>query len=216
MFLFAWDALDGQSAEVAGTDGKNPGSPDKAPETGQNPDETPSPDVDVTRTGDTPPPTDPTNTQPDEPRKPDRTEPRFAITSEIGLSLREAPNAQADRLGVLRPDALVRETGARETDPQGIIWAPVRAIDIEGKEMQGWVRAEYLTAHPEGAQDKMGRFNPELEKQGYDAIIVQNKDSLIGLAIRHEKSISATVALNLEHIVNPSLLFAGDRVYLPR
>jgi hypothetical protein len=216
MFIFAWDTLDGQSAEVAGTNGKNPGSPDKAPETGQNPNETPSPDVDVTRPGDTPPPTDPTDTKPDEPRKPDRAEPQFAITSEIGLGLRQAPEAQADRLGVLRPDALVRETGPRETDPQGTIWAPVRAIDIEGKEMQGWVRAEYLTAHPAGAQDQSGRFNPELEKQGYRAIIVQNKDSLIGLAIRYEKSISATVALNLEHIVNPSLLFAGDRVYLPR
>ncbi|MBS3647183.1 hypothetical protein KEU06_00900 [Pseudaminobacter sp. 19-2017] len=197
MFLFAWDTLDGQPWKVASTDGNNPDAPDK----------TPSPDDDMTTPDDTPPPTG-------EPKKPD--EPQFAITSEIGLSLREAPNAHADRLGVLQPDALVRETGPRETDSGGTVWAPVRVFDIEGKELHGWVRADYLAAHPEGAQDKSGRFNPELEKQGYSAVIVQNRDSIIGLAIHHEKSISETVALNLEHIANPSLLFAGDRVYLPR
>ena len=145
-----------------------------------------------------------------------RTEPQFAVTSEIGLSLRESPDARANRLGVVRPDALVHETGPREADAGGALWAPVRAFDNQGSELQGWVRADYLVAHPEGAQDTSGRFNPELEEQGYQPIIVQNKDNMIGLAIHHQKSISATVALNLEHIADPSLLFAGDRIYLPR
>ncbi|WP_394891645.1 enterotoxin A family protein [Mesorhizobium sp. AaZ16] len=206
MFLFAWDTLDGEPWKVAGTDGQNPGEPDP-PATSVNL----SPDDGVVQPDDTPPPPDPTDAKPA-----DRVEPQFAITSEIGLSLRQAPNADADRLGVLRPGALVRETGSRKTDTDGTMWAPVRAIDVEGKEMQGWVRAEYLAAHPEGAQDQSGRFNPKLEKQGYRAIIVQNNGSIIGLAIHHQKSISATVALNLEHIANPSLLFAGDRIYLPR
>jgi hypothetical protein len=207
MFLFAWDTLDGEPWKVAGTDGQNPGEPDDPPATSVNL----SPDDGVVQPDDTPPPPDPTDAKPA-----DRVEPQFAITSAIGLSLRQAPNADADRLGVLRPDALVRETGSRKTDTDGTMWAPVRAIDDEGKEMQGWVRAEYLAAHPEGAQDQSGRFNPELETQGYRAIIVQNNDSIIGLAIHHHKSISETVALNLVHIANPSLLFAGDRIYLPR
>lgn len=207
MFLFAWDTLDGEPWKVAGTDGQNPGEPDAPPATSVNL----GPDDGVVQPDDTPPPPDPTGAKPA-----DRVEPQFAITSKIGLSLREAPNADAERLGVLRQDALVRETGSRKTDTDGTMWAPVWAIDIEGKEMQGWVRAEYLAAHPEGAQDQSGRLNPELEEQGYRAIIVQNNDSIIRLAIHHQKSISATVALNLEHIANPSLLFAGDRIYLPR
>ncbi|MET3581351.1 hypothetical protein ABID19_004397 [Mesorhizobium robiniae] len=203
MFLLAGDTLDGESSELAGPDGLNPGAPDNPPATN-----VPDPNDGVVKPDDTPP------EKPD--TKPDRTEQQFAVTSEIGLSLRESPDAHTDRLGVVWPDALVHETGPRKADAGGALWAPVRAFDSQGNELQGWVRADYLVAHPEGAQDMSGRFNPELEEQGYQAIVVQNKDSMIGLAINHQKSISATVALNLEHIADPSLLFAGDRVYLPR
>ena len=60
-----------------------------------------------------------------------------------------------------------------------------------------------------------GRIDPNLVAQGYKTVKVEPGDSIAGIAIRNHVIVSATIALNAEHIVYPNLIFPGDIIYLP-
>ncbi|MFC3282183.1 LysM peptidoglycan-binding domain-containing protein [Litchfieldella rifensis] len=65
--------------------------------------------------------------------------------------------------------------------------------------------------------DESGRFNPDLKDSAdYEEIIVQQGQTMGGIAVRHGHDIAEVVELNMGHIPNPSVLYPGDRVYFPR
>ncbi|ALM53811.1 DUF4781 domain-containing protein [Halomonas huangheensis] len=62
------------------------------------------------------------------------------------------------------------------------------------------------------------RINPNLENhQGYYSVEVQNGQSLGSIILNHgHRNVAEVVAMNMEHIADPTSLHAGDRIYLPR
>lgn len=119
------------------------------------------------------------------------------------------------KLATFHPGSLVDEKGERHTDKAGNQWALVDGFAADGTDKTGWVLADYVDIHPSGDQDSQGRFNPDLDKQGYTAIVVDTGDNIVVIAKTNNRDVSETVALNLGHITDPSLIFKGDRVYLP-
>jgi LysM repeat protein len=140
--------------------------------------------------------------------------PQLAVTSDEGLNLRAAPGESAETVAVLQPDTFVRQTGQPVTD-DGRSWVPVDGYAPDGSRYQGWVASGYTVPHPEGARTSQGRVNPGLEQSGFEWVEVTSGQTLGGIARGFERDTAETVMLNLDHIVDPALLFEGDRVYLP-
>jgi len=140
--------------------------------------------------------------------------PQLVVTSDEGLNLRAAPGESAETVAVLQPDTFVRQTGQPVTDG-GRSWVPVEGYAPDGSRHQGWVASGYTVPHPEGARTSQGRVNPELERNGFEWVEVTSGQTLGGIARGFERDTAETVMLNLDHIVDPALLFEGDRVYLP-
>jgi len=61
-----------------------------------------------------------------------------------------------------------------------------------------------------------GRFEPSLQKQGYEAVTVGPGDSLALIAARYDANLTEMIRLNEGHILNPRLIYPGDTVYLPK
>ncbi|WP_181153420.1 DUF4781 domain-containing protein [Ochrobactrum vermis] len=150
--------------------------------------------------------------QPEENPEP---ETQLVVIAPDGLNVREAPGVDSKKLATLHPGSLVDETGERHTDKAGNQWALVDGFATDGTDRTGWVLADYVDIHPSGDQDSQGRFNPDLDQQGYTAIVVDTGDNIVIIAKTNNRDVSETVALNLGHITDPSLIFKGDRVYLP-
>jgi LysM repeat protein len=140
--------------------------------------------------------------------------PQLVVTSDEGLNLRAAPGESAETVAVLQPDTFVQQTGQPVTDG-GRSWVPVEGYAPDGSRHQGWVASGYTVPHPEGARTSQGRVNPELERNGFEWVEVTPGQTLGGIARGFERDTAETVMLNLDHIVDPALLFEGDRVYLP-
>ncbi|WP_146010702.1 hypothetical protein [Halomonas heilongjiangensis] len=106
----------------------------------------------------------------------------------------------------------LEQTGGRVTDGDGNEWVPVR-LGSDGGPV-GWTMAQGVTEHPSGAMGESGRFNPEYEGR-YAAVTVEPHQTLGAIAVRKGHDVEQVVMLNLDHIIDPSILFPGDRVYLP-
>ncbi|MCT7376819.1 SAM-dependent methyltransferase [Chelativorans salis] len=168
------------------------------------------------REAELPPPEEPEEpTPPEEPDEPEEPLPQLVVTTEDGLAMREEPTDQSERLAVLRPGSLVHETGERKTDEAGTEWVLVTGYGWDGVEHQGWAKASFLAPHADGAQNEQGRFNPELENDGYDWVDVQPGQDIGTIARENSVDVAETVLLNMDHIINPAVVFAGDRIYLP-
>ncbi|MCR4264818.1 LysM peptidoglycan-binding domain-containing protein [Nitratireductor sp. ZSWI3] len=165
---------------------------------------------DETAPGEIPPEETPPEPPEQEPR------PQLVVTAPDGLNLREAPASNAERQTTLRPGSFVQETGERVTDETGNEWVPVSGYGWDGQHYEGWVSGSHLSLHEAGAQDESGRYNPELERQGYDWVVVRDGQSIGSIARDRAADVADTVVLNMEHIQVPDLVFAGDRVYLPQ
>jgi len=79
----------------------------------------------------------------------------------------------------------------------------------------GWVSGDLVKAHPDGASTPDGRTNPKLEHSGYRWVEVKNGDSIRLIAMTNSTNVADTVVLNMDHILSPDMIFAGDRIYLP-
>ncbi|RWK12265.1 SAM-dependent methyltransferase [Mesorhizobium sp.] len=152
---------------------------------------------------------------PVDPEEPQEPMPQLVVTAEDGLNLREEPAALSDRVAVLRPGSLVRNTGECKTDEAGNEWISVQGYGWDGEEHQGWVMASFVAPHARGAQSEEGRYNPELESQGYHWVEVEPGQTVGNIAREHSVDVAEMVVLNMDHIVDPTMIFAGDRVYLP-
>ncbi|WP_417330405.1 hypothetical protein [Halomonas cupida] len=90
---------------------------------------------------------------------------------------------------------------------------PVLDEQPGAEEASGLAMVEDIGEQPGVAEDG-GRINPLLEGR-YTAVIVGPNQSLGGIAVQQERDIEQVVMLNLDHIIDPNMLFPGDRVYLP-
>ena len=171
-------------------------------------------------------PEEPVTTPPDEPSEPpeereepiepEEPEPQLVVTADDGLNLRDEPSIGSEEVTVLKPGSLIQETGERKTDAAGNEWAAVTGYGWDGRQHEGWVSASFVAPHDEGAQNADGRFNPELERQGYEWVIVQPGQSIGLIARNRSADVADTIVLNMDHILDPHLVYAGDRIYLPR
>ncbi|MFQ3786228.1 DUF4781 domain-containing protein [Halomonas sp. A29] len=139
----------------------------------------------------------------------------LVVLPQDGLHLRSAPTEEASVVMTLRYGTFLEARGERDMDGSGNDWLAVRGIDMAGDEQQGWVMARYVDEHGTGAMgDDGGRLNPALDGH-YTAIIVQPNQTMGGIAVSQGHGIKDVVEFNLEHIIDPSVIYPGDRIYLP-
>lgn len=150
------------------------------------------------------------------PRTPPANENQWVVVPRDGLNLRAEPNADAVRAGVFNHGTFVEATGKTATDASGRDWLEVSGPDVNNRTVTGWVAADYVAAHPQGAMDPAGgRINPERAAQGYLAYEVKAGDNVWDIARAHGVDFQDTMALNADHLIDASLVFPGDSVYLP-
>ena len=140
---------------------------------------------------------------------------QLVVLPRNGLSLRIAPGVESERIGVFYHGTFVQPTGSEQLDAQGNRWLQVSGPDVHDQQQLGWVQADHVEPHPEGAMDAIGRMNPDLEADGYQVVVVMDGDNLWDLAGSHGVDFQDMVALNRGHLIEPDLIFAGDTVYIP-
>jgi hypothetical protein len=196
MFLFAWDTLDGEPWKVVPSGGQDPTKPEEPTGTDQ-PNE----------------PNEPPAVKPEPEPEPEEY-PQLVVTADDGLNLRATPGADGEKVTVLEPGTFVEQTGKPSND-SGETWIPVEGFGPDGKTYTGWVVSDYVATHPEGASNPDGRTNPKLEESGYEWVEVRDGDSIRLIASTRSADVAETVVLNMDHILSPDVIFAGDRIYLP-
>lgn len=140
---------------------------------------------------------------------------QFVVVPHDGLNLRSGPATEAEKISVLRNGTFVDGTGQRRIDAHGDEWLEISGRGIDGREATGWVNGRYLQRNETGEMGPSGRINPELERQGYRAVTVTEDDTVWDIAERNGVDPRETVRLNSGHLVDPNLVFAGDKVYVP-
>ncbi len=138
----------------------------------------------------------------------------LVVVPREGLNVREQPSQDSAKISVFQHGAFVQPTGQTQVDAQGRAWAEVNGLDANDAIVQGWVAAAHLRPHEGGAMDATGRINPELEDQGYETITVQPGDTIWDLARREGVDFREMMELN-DHLIDPSLIFPDDKVYVP-
>lgn len=91
----------------------------------------------------------------------------------------------------------------------------VTGPDSDRQTVTGWVEGQYVTPHPRGGEDATGRIDQTLLGPGYIAVTVRPGDTIDRIAAQYGKKPEQAVVLNDGHIIDPSLIFPGDTVYLP-
>lgn len=152
--------------------------------------------------------------KPDPETKPDDF-PQLVVLADDGLNLRTGPDGDSTVVTVLQPGTFVEQTDKPSTDGSGKVWLPVEGYGPDGKAHHGWVSADLVKSHPGGSSNPDGRTNPKLEQNGYRWVEVKNGDSIRLIATANSADVADTVVLNMDHILSPDVVFAGDRIYLP-
>jgi hypothetical protein len=140
---------------------------------------------------------------------------QLVVVPRDGLNVRSDPSADSDRTSVLYHGTFVQPTGNTATDGSGRQWVEVTGPDVNDRPVTGWVAAAYVAPHPQGAMDETGRINPDLERRGFEEYTVEEGDNLWSIAQREGVDFQDMVQLNSDHLIDPSLIFAGDKVYIP-
>ncbi|WID99700.1 SH3 domain-containing protein (plasmid) [Bosea vestrisii] len=152
----------------------------------------------------------------DQPEQPVEPQPeQFVVVPHDGLNLRADPSTEAQKLTVLRNGTFVDATGQRRIDANGDEWVEVSGRGVDGRDATGWVNGRYVQRNEIGEMGPTGRINPDLEQQGYRAVTIAEGESVWQAAERAGADPRETVRLNSGHLVDPNLVFAGDKVYLP-
>jgi hypothetical protein len=139
----------------------------------------------------------------------------LVVVPRDGLNVREAPSADTGKISAFQNGTFVTPTGQEATDANGRNWVEVSGLDANDRVVQGWVAADYVRPHENGAMDERGRINPELEAQGYEAHTVTEGDTIWDLAHRDGANFRDMLELNRDHLIDPTLIFPGDTVYIP-
>jgi hypothetical protein len=138
---------------------------------------------------------------------------QVVVVPREGLTLRDTPAGQ--RNSVFYHGTFLDPTGNHEMDASGQGWTEVNGQDVNDAPVTGWVSDAHIAAHPEGAMNNEGRINPNLAADGYRAHRVTAGDNIWDIVATNGCDFQKTVALNAGHLIDPSLIFEGDVVYLP-
>ncbi len=150
------------------------------------------------------------------PEEPGQTQdPQFVVVPEDGLNIRSEPSLGADNISDFQHGTFVTALGETTIDETGREWAQVEGLDENDQVVTGWVAAEFLRPHTDGAIDGAGRIYPDLVRQSYESITVKTDDTIWDLARRNGLEFQAMLELNQDHIIHPGLIFPGDKVYIP-
>ena len=164
--------------------------------------------------GSAPPAAEPA--QPEEPAQPPPQEPeQLVVVPHDGLNLRSAPGTDSPKTGVFQHGTFLQPTGREAQDASGQNWKEVTGLDDRDRTTTGWVSGNYVEPHAAGAMDDAGRINPDLAAQGYRAVTVQPGDTVTSIAQANGADPQDAVALNKDHLIDPNLIFPGDKVYIP-
>lgn len=139
----------------------------------------------------------------------------LVVTPYNGAIVRDAPLGAES--ATLQNGTFVRDRGDRQIDANGQEWTRVAGTDDKDKLAEGWVRSDLLQKHSSatGAMDERGRINPALDHERFDTVQVEKDDNLYDLAQKLGVDPKQMVEVNKDHVINPSLVFQGDKVYLP-
>ncbi|WP_292669298.1 SH3 domain-containing protein [Mesorhizobium sp.] len=165
--------------------------------------------------GDTLPPPNSPSDVPQAPETPPEQFPQLVVLAEDGLNMRAQPAIESEKVTAVKPGTFIEQTGKPSISSSGQAWIPVAGFGADGGKYEGWVAAENVKAHVEGASSPKGRTNPTLEQGSYQWVEAQDGDSIRLIAKTNSADVAATVMLNMDHILNPAQIFPGDRIYLP-
>ncbi|NJM34240.1 MAG: LysM peptidoglycan-binding domain-containing protein [Rhodomicrobium sp.] len=139
----------------------------------------------------------------------------LVVVPHNGLNVREAPSADSAKISAFQNGTFVTPTGQEAQDAGGRGWVEVSGLDANDRIVTGWVAAEHVRPHEQGAMDEQGRINPELEERGFTAHTVAEGDTMWDLARRDGVNFRDMLELNRDHLIDPNLIFPGDTVYIP-
>ena len=142
-------------------------------------------------------------------------EAQYTVLPRSGLNIRSDASTHAHKLDAIFNGSFVEATGATKTDAQGNLWRQVRATGMDDRQNTGWVEAKYIAPHPQGSLDGTGRIDHNHEHGGYISHVVQPGENLSEIAARYGVNPWQIENVNGQHIIDPSLIFAGDKVYIP-
>ena len=142
-------------------------------------------------------------------------EERLVVTPRDGLALRDA--ADGEWQATFQHGTFVEPIEDAVVDANGKAWIPVRGTDLHDQTATGFVSADYVRPHDSalGAMDETGRTNPTLEDQNFREIAIQEGDNLWDIAQREGVDFGEMVSLNKDHLIQPDLIFEGDKIYVP-
>ncbi|MFA5123960.1 LysM peptidoglycan-binding domain-containing protein, partial [Zavarzinia sp.] len=151
----------------------------------------------------------------DDPPPPAQQPEQYVVVPHDGVNVRGEPSFDGSRLSTLRNGTFVDATGQRRIDGNGDEWLEVQGRGIDGQPVTGWVNGRYLQRNETGEMGPNGRINPELESQGYQAVEVRDGETVWDIARRNGVDPQEAVRLNSGHLIDPNMIFAGDKVYIP-
>jgi LysM repeat protein len=140
---------------------------------------------------------------------------QYVVTPLDGLNIRVAPSTSAAKEGAILSGSFVQATGKTGTDSSGNTWFEVSATDMNDHPVEGWVEARYLAQHPQGALRGTGRIDPSEGPPAYRPVVVQPGQTVFGIARENGVPVSTLEGSNRQHIIDPSLIFPGDVIYVP-
>lgn len=143
---------------------------------------------------------------------------QVVVVPPAGLRLRAHPSSRSAVVETETSGAFLQATGRSAATAQGRFVQVIVRRRPGTAPRYGWVAGADVERHPRGAMGTTGRIDPALERQPqrFRAVVVRSGDSIASIAARYGANLAQVAALNASHIIDPSLIFAGDIVYLPR
>lgn len=132
-----------------------------------------------------------------------------------GLNVRDEPSLEGDVIAVLQHGSFIVTGEETCTDEMNREWVRGESLDDADRVVTGWVAADYLLPHEEGAMDETGRIAPAYEERGFTKHLLEYGESMWSIARENGVDFEEMVELNRRHDIDPNRVFPGDTVYIP-
>jgi hypothetical protein len=140
---------------------------------------------------------------------------QYVVIPTSGLNVRQRPSTNAPKQGAILTGSFVQAIGKPIVLNASGTWMYVTGTDMNDRPVKGWVEAQYIAPHPQGELAGTGRIDPTKRPPAYTPVVVQPGQSVWEIAAQYGVPVSALEDVNGQHIIDPSLIFPGDVVYVP-